>query len=176
MTHSIGGMLIGYYHLCSRKAWLSMNGLWMEQESDTVALGRLIDETSYARERKDYLLEAEFQGISLVAKLDGANLRDSVLYETKKSPSAEESHIWQLRFYLWVLKLAGKTDQEAWKGVLQYPKKRQTVEVLLLPEHEAQLGAMVLAIAALFRQDEPPPRISQRAFCKKCAFEEFCYA
>jgi CRISPR-associated exonuclease Cas4 len=168
----IGGTAISYFVRCKRQAWLKRNGLEMEQESDTVALGRLIDETSYARQPKDFMLEAEFKGISLVAKLDGANLREGILYETKKSPSAEESHLWQLRFYLWVLKLAGKSE---WKGVLQYPKRKQIVEVQLLPEHEMRLGEMVEALVALFKAEEPPPRIAQRKFCAKCAFEEFCY-
>jgi hypothetical protein len=30
----VGGMLIGYYALCPRKAWLSLTKLWMEQESE----------------------------------------------------------------------------------------------------------------------------------------------
>lgn len=56
---SIGGMLVGYYLICPRKAWLSMRGLWMEQESDDVALGRLLDATSYDRRRKHLMLAGQ---------------------------------------------------------------------------------------------------------------------
>ncbi len=47
----IDAMLVGYYALCPRKAWLSLRGLWMEQESDQVAVGRLPEERSYWRAR-----------------------------------------------------------------------------------------------------------------------------
>jgi hypothetical protein len=45
----VGGMLIGYQALCPRKAWQSLRGLWMEQESDAVAIGRLIRQTDRPR-------------------------------------------------------------------------------------------------------------------------------
>jgi CRISPR-associated exonuclease Cas4 len=34
----VGGMLIGYYALCPRKAWRSMRGLSTEREHGAVAL------------------------------------------------------------------------------------------------------------------------------------------
>ena len=55
-------MLVGYYVLCPRKAWLSIKGLWMEQESTTVALGRQIGEDSYQREKKEITITAESPG------------------------------------------------------------------------------------------------------------------
>jgi CRISPR-associated exonuclease Cas4 len=102
----IGGMLVGYYVLCPRKAWLSLRGIWMEQESDTVALGRLLDEHSYDRAEKHLTIEAETpdstneSAIRLVGKIDRANLRNGILHETKKGRSCEEAHHWQLRFYI----------------------------------------------------------------------------
>ncbi len=88
----VGGMLVGYYVLCPRKAWLSMRALWMEQESTTVALGRHVDTTSYERERKEIMLTAEApDGTPLVGKVDWARLDAGVLHETKKSASAEEA-------------------------------------------------------------------------------------
>ena len=76
----------------------------MEQESDTVALGRLLDESSYSRNDKQIHIEAEApDGTHLVGKIDRANLKQGVLHETKKGRSCEEAHKWQVRFYLWLL-------------------------------------------------------------------------
>ncbi|MBN8587426.1 MAG: CRISPR-associated protein Cas4 [Rhodothermia bacterium] len=169
----IGGMLLGYYNLCPRKAWLSASGIEMEQESEAVALGRLLHETSYERTDKEVLLEAVYQGVTLVGKLDGANLRDKVLYEVKKSKSAEESHIWQIKFYLWLLALSGKPEFTA---EIRYPLLRKTQEVVLEEGDAEKLGEMVLRLAELLRAETPPDRILQRKFCAKCAYEEYCYA
>ncbi len=144
----------------------------MEQESEVVALGRLLHEQAYERTPKDLMLEAVYAGISLVGKLDGANLKDGVLYEVKKSKAAEESHIWQTKFYLWLLKLVGCPN---YTGLIQYPLLKKTQPVVLHPEDEVRLGEMVHAIAALFRSPTPPDRNPNRKLCAKCSFEECCY-
>jgi CRISPR-associated exonuclease Cas4 len=174
----VGGMLIGYYTLCPRKAWQSMRGLWMEQESDAVAIGRLIGQTSYGRERKEIDLAATApDGTALVARIDWANLREGVLHETKKGRSAEDAHRWQLKFYLWLLKLCGVTrsDGTPFTGMLDYPALKRTEAVELTPDDEARLAEMVAALRRLAEQPTPPPRITRRRFCRACAFEELCY-
>jgi CRISPR-associated exonuclease Cas4 len=172
-------MLVGYYVLCPRKAWLSMHGLWMEQESEAVALGRLIDRTSYARARKQLDLAAEApNGTQLVGRVDWSELRDGVLHETKKGRAAEDAHTWQLRFYLWLLKRCGVTrsDGSPFTGVLDYPKLKKTKPVRLEPDHERRLETIVAGLRTLASRPSPPPRLDRRAFCKRCAFEELCYA
>lgn len=178
----IGGMLVGYHALCPRKAWLSANGLWMEQESDTVALGRHLDATTYAREKKGYDLDVNAPGLEhvrLVGKIDHANLSEGVLHEVKKSRAAEAAHEDQLRFYLWLLRLAGVTrsDGEPFTGQLDYPALRKTHAVTLTPEDETRLAETVALIAATLRQPHPPARLGpeRRTFCAACAFEELCY-
>ncbi|CAN5201086.1 hypothetical protein BH24GEM2_BH24GEM2_14680 [soil metagenome] len=174
----IGGMLVGYYAICPRKAWQSMQGLWMEQESDAVAIGRLIDQTSYAREKKAVELAATApDGTALVGKLDWADLSEGVLHETKKSRAVEEAHRWQLRFYLWLLKLSGVTraDGQPYTGMLNYPVLKRTEAVELTSADEQRLAEMVAHLRRLAAAPSPPPRITRRSFCRKCAFEELCY-
>jgi CRISPR-associated exonuclease Cas4 len=171
-------MLVGYYVLCPRKAWLSMHGLWMEQESTTVALGRQIEKESYKRERKEIQLTAEApNGTPLVGKVDWARLDQGVLHETKKSASVEDAHRWQLRFYLWLLDLNGVTgpNGEPFKGQINYPRQRTTENVILADKHRERLASIVRALRTLSEKSSPPPRIEERSFCEKCAFEELCY-
>lgn len=174
----VGGMLVGYYLVCPRKAWLSMRGLWMEGEHEAVQLGKLLDETAYARRDRPALIEAEApDGTRLVAKLDGAELARGVLHETKKGRACEEAHVWQLRFYLWVLRLCGATGPGGapLRGVLDYPALRRREPVALEPAHEARLGELVAAVRALADAPAPPHRHPRRSFCRRCAFEELCY-
>ena len=171
-------MLVGYHAVCPRKAWYSMRGLAMEHESDTVRLGRLIDQTAYARRPRPPLVEATApDGTPLAAKIDGADLRAGVLHETKKGRAEEHAHRLQVRFYLWVLTLAGVTrpDGSPLTGQLDYPALRRTEPVELRPEHEAKLAETVAAVAALADRPSPPPRHPRRSFCRRCAFEALCY-
>ena len=175
---TITGTLLNYYLICPRKLWLHSHDIRMEQESETVALGRLLDESSYQRSNKHLTLEAVSpEGVALVGKIDRANLREGVLHETKKGRACEEAHQWQLRFYLWLLKLNGVTraDGQAFTGQLDYPALRRTEPVFLKETHERYLAEVVLQLQHIMHQSVPPPRLSRRSFCRKCAFEELCY-
>ena len=170
--------LLNYHLICSRKSWLHHHGIRMEQESEAVALGKLLDESSYGRDKKQILVEAETpQGVPLVGMIDRANLREGVLHETKKGRACEEAHLWQVRFYLWLLALNGvqRADGRAFVGQLDYPALRRTEPVTLTAEHEQQLGEWTSELQQVLQQPTPPPRITQRKFCRKCAFEELCY-
>ena len=178
----IGGMLVGYALVCPRKAWLSMRGLSMEQESEAVALGRLLDETAYPREKKGYELDVAAptpipDGVRLVGKIDHANLRGGVLHEVKKGRAVAEAHRAQVRFYLWLLRLARVTraDGGAFTAQIDYPSLRRTEAVALTDADAADFAATVASLVALAREPTPPPRHARRAFCAACAFEELCY-
>jgi CRISPR-associated exonuclease Cas4 len=49
------GTQINYCFVCKRKLWLFSHALSMEQTSDAVSLGKLIHETSYARQKTGIL-------------------------------------------------------------------------------------------------------------------------
>lgn len=150
----------------------------MEQESDAVAIGRLIGQTSYARERKELDLAATApDGTELVARIDWADLHNGVLHETKKSRSVEDAHRLQLKFYLWLLKRCGITraDGQPFTGVLDYPALRRTEAVELTAADEIQLAASIGQLREVAAAPSPPPRLTRRNFCRTCAFEELCY-
>lgn len=155
-----------------------MRGIWMEQESDTVALGRLLDQSAYPRADKHLQVEAEApDGTPLIGKIDRANLREGVLHETKKGRSCEDAHRWQVRFYLWLLHQNGimRSDGSPFVGQLDYPLLRRTDTVTLDAEHVTQLERTVADLRQLAKKETPPPVLAKKSFCKKCAFEELCF-
>ena len=53
----ITGVMYSYYFLCHRKLWLFAHNINMEQESEAVFIGKLIDEDTYKREKKHILID-----------------------------------------------------------------------------------------------------------------------
>ncbi len=177
---TITATLLNYFHICPRKAWLHQQGLRMEQESEAAAVGKVIDRGSYSREKKAIDLQAELPGgIRLAGKVDWVNLRQGVLHETKKGKACEEAHLWQLRFYLWLLRLCGVKGTDAnssgFTGMLNYPTLRKTIAVTLEEKEARELNQQVRKLQTLLAMDLPPPTLMNRSFCRKCAFEELCF-
>lgn len=160
---AITGVMVYYYFVCKRKLWLFNNDLNMEQSSDLVTIGKLIDETSYKREKKNILIDENIN-------IDF--LRDwKVIHEVKKSRKIEEASKWQLRYYIWLLKRKG-IDIE--KGILDFPLLRKREEVFLMEEDEIKLEAILKEIGGVIIMDLPP-KIVKGKICDKCAYYELCY-
>lgn len=153
------GTQVNYYFVCKRKLWMFSRQLNQEQTSDTVALGKLLHETSYARNRK----EIEIGPI----KIDF--LKGCEVHEIKKSKKIEKAHEWQLLYYLWFLKQKGI---EA-KGMIDYPLLKQRVEVILTEEKENEMLKIMDGIREIISR-ENPPEAAKVSYCKKCSYFELC--
>jgi CRISPR-associated exonuclease Cas4 len=119
-------------HICHRKLWLFANGITMEHSSDTVAKGKLIGETTYPQCPEKYT-EIEFSsplggGREGAGKIDYYDAKNKVIHEIKKSSSMEAAHEWQVKYYIWLLE---QNDIDGATGIFEYPKLRETKEVLL---------------------------------------------
>lgn len=158
------GTQVNYSLVCPRKLWLFSKDLDMEHTSEYVELGRMIHESSFQRQEKEILIDR--------IKID-FSARQGVINEIKKSDAVEEAHLFQVLYYLYYLKHhKGLTDI---KGRIHYPKLRQTLDVELTPEREAELEKILAKIAEILQQDQPPPRLEKISFCKKCSYYELCY-
>ena len=166
---------INYYRICKRKLWLFANNIEMEQTSDLVADGKLIEEESYLQRSKKYSqieLFIPFQGVNLSGKIDYFDTSKKVVHETKRSNKVETAHVWQVKFYLWLLQL---NNIEAQKGVIEYPKLRETESAWLDQSDIDYLQQAVKDIAALVNSEICPPVIGAK-ICKSCSYYDFCYA
>lgn len=54
---NITGMMVYYYFICQRKLWYFLNEINMEQNSELVSIGKIIDETTYSHEKKGIPVE-----------------------------------------------------------------------------------------------------------------------
>ena len=80
---NITGIMIYYYFICKKKLWYFINQINMEQNSELVAIGKILDEDSYKKEKKEILID---NTINIDFIKNGA-----VLHEVKKTKSIEEA-------------------------------------------------------------------------------------
>jgi len=162
----ITGTHFNYYLICHRKLWLFANNIQMEHTSEAVSLGKLIHESSYPQ-RIDRYKELAIEGI----KIDYFDTKKQVVHEIKKSDKKEDAHIWQVKYYLYVLENNGIRAT----GVLEYPKLRKTQEVFLSQPDREFIEEAKLKIETIVAATACPERIP-KSKCKKCSYFDFCYA
>ncbi len=157
------GTQISYYFLCKRKLWLFTNNIEQEQFNDTVAMGRFISDTTYERQKHEIKID------DIV--LDFYDAKTKTIHEIKKSDKMEESHIWQVKYYINVLESKGITGVT---GLIDYPKLRKTEKVELTNGDKNRLKEIERDIQSIVRSIELPGVID-KPFCKKCAYYDLCY-
>ncbi len=135
----------------------------MEQNSDVVAMGKFISESTYKREKHEIQID------DIV--LDYYDEKDKIIHEIKKSDKMEETHIWQVKHYISVLEKKGITGV---KGEINYPKLRQKINVELTDNDTAKLRDINSNIKMIIGKTVPPEVIN-KPFCKKCSYYDLCY-
>lgn len=159
----ISGVIIYYYFICHRKLWYFANEINMEQNSELVSIGKILDETTYKRENKNILIDGT---INIDFIRDGA-----VLHEVKKTKAIEDAGIWQLKYYMFYLEQRGVKNISA---KIDYPLIRETKEVVLDDEDKKILSNIEKNVEEIIKMDKPP-KVMNEKICKKCAYFDLCY-
>lgn len=157
------GVYVNYYFVCKRKLWLFSRNISMENNSQLVAMGKLIDEHSYKREQKhieiDNTINIDFIG------------NNGTIHEVKKSKSIEQADIFQVKYYLYYLKKRGVENINA---EIDYPVLRKKVRVELTEEDITELEKYLTDIREIIESETPPP-VKKTKICTPCAYFELCY-
>ena len=125
---NITGIMIYYYFICHRRLWYFANQINMEQNSELVQIGRIIDETTYSREKKQILID---NTINIDFIKNGA-----VLHEVKKTKSIEDAGIWQIKYYMYYLENKGVKNIQA---KIDFPLLRESKEIILENNKDIEL-------------------------------------
>ncbi len=163
----VNGTLISYYFYCKRRMWLHANDIKMEDNSEDVAMGVLVEEESY-QQRSEKYEQIELGPI----KVDFFDTKRKVIHEVKKSSKFHETHIWQLKYYIYVFEQFGI---EGVTGTLEYPKERKTEEVLLSQPDRGRIEELKQEITQII-SSEDCPEVLNKPKCKNCSYFDFCYA
>jgi len=135
----------------------------MEQNSELVEIGKILDEETYKRENKSVLID---DTINIDFVKNGA-----VLHEVKKTKSIEEAGIWQLKYYMYYL------DKKGIKNItakIDFPLLRETKEILLEEKDINVLDNVINDIQNIMTLDKPPKAIDSK-ICNNCSYFDLCY-
>jgi CRISPR-associated exonuclease Cas4 len=163
----ITGTQVAYYVVCPTKLWLFYHYTTMEQESDLVSLGSLLQRSFFERAKKDLIVDQKI-AIDFIRK--GNKL---IIHEVKKSSKLENAHVVQLAYYLYYLKY--KKMMENVEGIINYPTKRKIVRVTLTEKKEREIKEILNKIREIISLPKPP-KPEKKKYCRKCAYFEFCFS
>ena len=149
---NITGVMVYYYFICERKLWYFTNEINMEQNSELVSIGKILDETSYTRENKNILID---NTINIDFIKNGA-----VLHEVKKTKAIEEAGIWQVKYYMYYLE---KKCIENITAKIDFPLLRDTKEIILELRDRQVLENVIKNIEDIAQKDKPPKLMEQRS-------------
>lgn len=162
MEKAVTGVMIYYYAVCKRKLWYFYHNINMEQNNENVSIGKVIDETSYLRDKKHI-------NIDNVINIDF--IRESgILHEVKKSKKIEEASVLQVKYYLYYLESKGVYV----KAKIDYPIIKKCELVELSDEDRENIKIILNEISAIVTKNTPP-EIKKRNICKSCAYFDLCY-
>jgi len=164
-TARVTGTAINYLFVCPRKLWLFHHHIEMEHTSDYVALGELLHEESFDREKKKETLIDDLIRIDFIDK-------EGVLHDVKSGRSMEKAHEMQILYYLYILKGKGLPNR---KGVINYPRQRRKTEVELTPEKEREVEAAIEGVKQITSLPTPPEAEFMK-ICKTCSYMELCWS
>lgn len=159
----ITGLMIYYYFVCHRKLWYFVNEINMEQNSELVELGKILDENSYTRERKNIMIDNTIN-IDFIKN-------ECILHEIKKTKALEEASIWQVKYYMYYLEKRGIKNITA---RIDLPLIKQTKEIFIEEGDIQRIEEVIKDIEKILKQEKPPNVISEK-ICKKCAYFDLCY-
>lgn len=160
------GTHIAYLHTCHRKLWLFANGIQMEHNSEIVAEGKLIAETTYLDRSRKYT-ELAIDGI----KIDFYDAKNKVVHEVKKSDKVEQAHLAQVKYYLYILVENGINNPSA---IIEYPKLKQREHIDWDHSiiHEAKDWEQKVKTIC---EKMDCPQLIKKTICKSCSYYELCY-
>lgn len=155
----VNGTLINYYFHCKRQCYLHGNRMNLEDNSETVKIGKALHEEQLQNNNNEISIEN--------IKLD--KLTKQYLTEIKKSDADIEATSWQLLFYLKILKKKGIIRKGKLEFVEKKKSKRKTITIVLTPEKEKELIEYEEKIIELIQSDCIPEPLG-KARCKKCLY------
>lgn len=161
---NITGSIVQAYVYCPRKAWLMSRQITGDQYNEFLAIGRLIAEETFKREKKEILVEGG--KIDVISKGKG----ELILIEVKKSSKYLKTSKMQLLFYLYKFSKRGYKV----RGEIRIPKEKRVISVELGDVEIKKIETVIDEIEKLVKSIKAPEKKWKQS-CKRCSYLEFCW-
>ena len=159
----ITGLMVYYYFVCKKKLWYFVNQIQMEQNSELVEIGKIVDDTSYENQEKHILIDNNIT-IDVIKN-------SAILPEVKKTKAIEEASIWQVKYYMYYLERKGVKNV---KAKIDFPLIKETKVIILNKEDRQAIKEVIVHIQEIINS-KIPMDVEQDKKCKKCAYYDLCY-
>lgn len=159
----ITGLMVYYYFVCKKKLWYFVNQIQMEQNSELVEIGKIIDDTNYENQEKHILIDNTIN-IDFIKN-------SAILHEVKKTKAIEEASIWQVKYYMYYLERKGVKNV---KAKIDFPLIKETKVIILNKEDRQAIKEVIVHIQEIINS-KIPMDVEQDKKCKKCAYYDLCY-
>lgn len=156
--------MINYYFVCQRKLWLFANQLQFEDNSETVRLGKILDETAYVKSEKHVMIDNVIN-IDMIQHWQ-------VIHEIKHSHAINTAAEWQLKYYIYYLRSKGI---EIKHGVIDYPLLKRRVKISYSDKDQYEISQILKQIKTLLSLKRAP-KVNRKPICKTCAYYEYCFS
>ena len=163
--NSVIPTLFWYYKICKREVWLMAHAIEPNQENENIIIGNIIHENSYKREKKE--IDFGNSKFDILKKKNG----ELVIVEVKKSSKYKEASIYQLYYYLLLLKRQGISAT----GEYRVPKENKIICLKLDSKIQEELKNIEKEII-LLKYKKVPPKPLKNKYCWKCAYKEYCWS
>lgn len=159
----ITGNMVNYYFVCPRKLWLFSRELRFEENSERVALGKILDESSYDRNNKHVMVD-NVVNIDMIQHWQ-------VIHEIKRTRAIDKAAEWQLKYYIYYLRKKGIQID---KGIIDYPLLKEKVTINYTSADESKMKTILNKISGILCQSQSPSA-KKKSICKSCAYYEYCF-
>jgi CRISPR-associated exonuclease Cas4 len=163
----IAPFIYNAYNICHREAWLMYRNLIPDQQDENLIIGKIIDEESYARNKKHFYIPDLNAEIDMVEKKDGV----LIVAEIKKSSKMIDYAVLQLKYYLYLLNLKGIKVF----GFLNIPNEKKRIKVELSNNDIQNIEETLKTMEKILISDNIPAA-ERKIFCTRCAYNEFCWS
>lgn len=161
----VTGSILQAYIICTRQSWLMSRNISGNQYNEFIAIGRLLSDETYKRDKKEIMIGGN--KIDIIRQKDGV----ITLIETKKSSKMIEASQMQLLFYLYNISKRDRTI----KGEIRIPKEKKVFPMELTEERIVEIEELISEIRCLLQQESAPQK-EWIKFCKTCSYLEFCWS
>ena len=161
----ISGSMVQAFCICHRQAWLMSRNITGDQYNEFIAIGCLISNETYKRDKKE--IQVGTNKYDIIKEKNGK----ITLIEVKKSSRALEASKVQLLYYLYTM----REKNIKILGEIRVPTEKKIIPIDLTEENIIKVEKIEFEIKNILKSNKSPEK-KRIKYCNKCSYLEFCWA